>query len=366
MRMNELTSGGLSRRSFLKVAGGGAAAANVLPNFIPLQGGAGPDYASAGQQYEDGWDTYPSPPAKSWTREAPGTGAVLNVLGQAFNPPATPFERNPAWQEVNKRLNANVHFTVVPIGDYPAKLGTTMAGNDLPDLMLFPGGLNVNTMQALYPEGFGQPWQDFWRRGLKNTPPYNFIPLPPFPAHDGGTAQHYLGPGFIATNAIKQGSPERIKEVLRILDYLASPFGSEEDLLLQYGLPEVHYTLDGAGKLTLNDRSNADANYVNWKYMMQHPQVMYVPDVPGYAKAEYDAEHVLIPAGVDDPTFGLYSPTLGSKGATLTRTILDGFTDVIAGRRPIADYDQIVKDWQASGGDQMRKELQDALAAAAR
>jgi hypothetical protein len=39
---------------------------------------------------------------------------------------------------------------------------------------------------VLYPEGFGQPWQDFWRRGLQHNPPINFLPLPPFPAHDGG------------------------------------------------------------------------------------------------------------------------------------------------------------------------------------
>jgi putative aldouronate transport system substrate-binding protein len=219
---------------------------------------------------------------------------------------------------------------------------------------------------VLYPEGFGQPWQDFWRRGLRNTPAYNFMPLPPFPAHDGGKPQHFLGPGFIATNALKKASPERIKELLRIMDFLAAPFGSQEDLLLQYGLPGVHYALDQNGKLTLTERSNVDANYVNWKYIMQHPQVMYVPDIPGYAKAEYDAEHFLIPAGVPDPTWGLYSPTLGRQGVTLNRTMIDGITDIVAGRRPIGDYDQLVKDWQTGGGEQIRRELQDALASAAR
>jgi putative aldouronate transport system substrate-binding protein len=116
-----------------------AAGGSALPNYLPLQGGPKPDYASAGQQYEDGWDNYPSPPVKSWTKAPPGTGSTINVLGQAFNPPATPYDQNPAWQEVKKRLNANVQFTVVPIADYPAKLGTTMASDDLPDLMLFPG-----------------------------------------------------------------------------------------------------------------------------------------------------------------------------------------------------------------------------------
>jgi putative aldouronate transport system substrate-binding protein len=219
---------------------------------------------------------------------------------------------------------------------------------------------------ALYPEGFGQPWQDFWRRGLRNNPPYNFIPLPPFPAHDGGKPQHFLGAGFIATNALKKGTPDRIKELLRILDFLAAPFGTQEDLLLQYGLKDVHYTLDSAGKLALTDKSNADANYVNWKYMMQHPQVMYVPDIPGYAKAEYDAEHYLVPSGVTDPTYGLFSTTLGAKGATINRTMIDGITDIIAGRRPVEDMPQLVKDWQDTGGEQIRNELQDAIAAASK
>ena len=102
---------------------------------------------------------------------------------------------------------------------------------------------------VLYPEGFGQPWQDFWRRGLRNNPPHNLIPIPPFPAYDGGKPQHFLGPGFIAANALKKAEPDRVKELLRVLDFLASPFGSEEDLLLQYGVRDIHYTLDDAGKL---------------------------------------------------------------------------------------------------------------------
>ncbi|MBV9582615.1 MAG: extracellular solute-binding protein [Chloroflexi bacterium] len=533
-------------------AGGGAAAAapkssGALPSYMPLQNGPKPDYASAGQQYEDGWDNYPMPPIQAWTKDPPGLGSTITAFSNAYNPPSNPVDNNPAWQEVNRQLNANVNFTVVAPGDYPAKMGTIMAGDDLPDVMLFPGGLNViltggtgttnlpaflqskcadltqflagdaikdypylaaiptyawknsgsavnghlymlpiqryvpgtalfkNTTYydqeigagyvpkdaddlkrvyqqlnrpqenrwataayqntglhilfysalwgapnnwaldassgklvknfeapefkaavgyardlfasglyhpsslnyadinaarldfvagrfALYPEGFGQPWQDFWRRGLKNSPPYNFIPLPPFAAQQGGKPTHFLGPGFLSTNAFKKGSDDRIKELLRVFDYLASPFGSQEDLLLQYGIKDQDYTLDDSGKLTLNDRSNQDANYVNWKYLIQHPQVMYVPDIPGYAKAEYDAEHALVPAGISDPTLGYYSATLGSKGAVINRTMMDGITDIIAGRRPLDDYDGLVKDWASGGGDQIRKELSDAMA----
>ena len=33
--------------------------------------------ASAGQQYEDGWDNYPVNPIKSWTKAPPGEGSVV-------------------------------------------------------------------------------------------------------------------------------------------------------------------------------------------------------------------------------------------------------------------------------------------------
>src|SRR6478735_8562094 len=40
----------------------------VLPSYMPLQNGPKPDYASAGPQYEDGWDNYPMPPIQAWTK----------------------------------------------------------------------------------------------------------------------------------------------------------------------------------------------------------------------------------------------------------------------------------------------------------
>src|SRR6185312_4180488 len=47
----------------------------------------------------------------------------------------TPLDQNPAWQAVNKALNATVKYQIVTSADYPVKLGTVMAGNDLPDLL---------------------------------------------------------------------------------------------------------------------------------------------------------------------------------------------------------------------------------------
>jgi putative aldouronate transport system substrate-binding protein len=42
-------------------------------------------------------------------------------------------------------------------------------------------------------------------------------------------------------------------------------------------------------------------------------------------------------------------------------TFADGINDIIIGRRPMSDYDQLVNDWRSGGGDTIRKEYLDQL-----
>jgi hypothetical protein len=50
------------------------------------------------------------------------------------------------------------------------------------------------------------------------------------------------------------------------------------------------------------------------------------------------------------------------RGATLA--VAPAIQEIVAGRRPMSDYDGLVKDWRAGGGDQMRAEYEQAYAAA--
>jgi putative aldouronate transport system substrate-binding protein len=206
-------------------------------------------------------------------------------------------------------------------------------------------------------------WQDGWRQALQSPQPFNATMLPSFAAHDGGKPQHFVTGGHLWATAMKKASPDRIKELLRILNYLAAPFGSAEDQLLTFGLKDVDYTFDAQGNPTLTKDGNGDANYVPWKYTIQHPFVFFTPDLPNYAKTMYDAEHELMPIAVSDPTFGQVSATNFSKGFPLTQAIQDGITDIVVGRRPMSDYDGLVKDWQNNGGETIRKEYAESIAA---
>jgi putative aldouronate transport system substrate-binding protein len=163
-------------------------------------------------------------------------------------------------------------------------------------------------------------------------------------------------------NALKKNSPDKIQEILRIMNWLASPFGSQEDLLLTYGMKDQDYSLDPKGNPVPSKDGISRAGYVPWRYIAQHPWVYYQADLPGFAKLSYDMEHATIPSGIDDPTNGYYSPSQYAKGNQADMAWQDGVRDIIVGRRPMSDYDQLTKDWNTAAGDQIRKEYLDAIA----
>jgi putative aldouronate transport system substrate-binding protein len=511
----------------------------LLPTYQPAATRPAPDFPSAGPLYEDGYNNYPANPTRS-VAKTPGSGGSVTAFVQPLQPPPTPFDHNPAWQEVNRQLGAQFNFNMVPVADYRAKLTTLMAGTDLPDLINVFRGINgianlppflkaqcadlspylagdasknysnlaaiptfawrnsgsmvdghiymvpveryapgtlmlknariydaeiganyvpkdgddfkrvlqqlnrpsedryatgayqgvafnvdyyaavfgapnnwrvdssgqftrmwetaeykqatayardvvalgvyhpnsltntsikqgetdfVGGKIAVFISSFGNPWNDVWRQARSLPQPFDILFVPPFPGTSTSKIGHFYNVGFQSATALKKASADRVQELLRILDYLAAPFGSQEDLLLTAGVPGADYSLDSSGNPVLSERGNADAGQVPWKYVMQRPQVMYLPDIPNYARTLYDVEHTLIPLGVEDPSLGLYSPTGSASGVTADLAWYENLTDLIAGRRPMSDYDGLVLDWQKAAGNQVRTELMQAYAA---
>jgi putative aldouronate transport system substrate-binding protein len=217
---------------------------------------------------------------------------------------------------------------------------------------------------AVSPEGQGNSYVDFWQRGLQQNPPSRFGMIKPFAAQDAQKPITFLGSGFVSMNVLKKASPDRIKELLRIMNWLAAPFGSQEDLMLTYGIAGQDYNLDAKGNPKPTQDGVGRAGYVPWRYIAQHPWVYYQADLAGFAKASHEAEQLTLPIGVDDPTNGFYSNTVYAKGAIADMAWQDGIREVILGRSPLTDYDKLIKDWQTAAGDQVRKEYTDAITAA--
>jgi putative aldouronate transport system substrate-binding protein len=206
-------------------------------------------------------------------------------------------------------------------------------------------------------------WGDMQRQAGQARPPVEADLIAPF-AHDGGKPTTFVGNGFVGTTVLKQAAPDRIKELLRILDYLAAPFGTQEDMLLSYGLKGQDYDLDAANNPVPTRDGRNNAGSMPWPYIAQHPQVNYLSDVPGFTKALWDAQHVVIPGAVDDPTNGYYSPTLYGKGFAPTQALIDGLKQIVAGHDTFDNYDNLVKTWQTQTGEQIRREYSQAMASA--
>ncbi len=212
-------------------------------------------------------------------------------------------------------------------------------------------------------DGFQSASLTFWDNAPTLDPPAKPRIMTPFPAASGGKPTYWANSGVLGYSVLKQASPDRIKELLRILNWLAAPLGSQEYLLMAYGLKDVHWTPDDKGNPILNGRGKADA-LVPWRYITQGPVALYYTRDPQYAQIMQDAEKAMFPFVTSNPTDGYYSATNSSKYPGLLRDLNDKLNDIVVGRQPLTALDQAVRDFLDGGGNQIRAEFEQQIAAA--
>jgi len=157
------------------------------------------------------------------------------------------------------------------------------------------------------------------------------------------------------------GTPDRIKEVLGVLNFLAAPFGTQEMLLRADGVNDKDYTLDAKGNPQLTPKGMQDT-LVPWSPVVSAPEYFYYPTLPpDPINAVYQAEKTAFAIGVRTPIIGLYSKTNSDKGTQLTMKMNDGLNNIIYGRSPVTSLKQLVDDWRNGGGNDIRSEYEQAL-----
>jgi len=214
-------------------------------------------------------------------------------------------------------------------------------------------------------DGFQSASVTFWDAAPTLQPPAKPRIMTPFPAVDGAKPTYWASnpTGILGYSVLKQASPDRIKEMLRILNWLAAPMGSAEYLLMNYGVKDVHWTPDAKSNPILNDRGKADAT-VPFRYITQGPVALYYTKDPNYAQIMQDAEKAMYPFLSVNPTDGYYSPTYASKYPALQRDLSDKINEIVVGRQPLSSWDQVVREYRDNGGDQIRQEYEAEIAAA--
>ncbi|GAA4558285.1 extracellular solute-binding protein [Planotetraspora kaengkrachanensis] len=177
---------------------------------------------------------------------------------------------------------------------------------------------------------------------------------------DGGNAVHWTGGGAYAMTMIKKTTDKkRIDMFLRVLDYIAAPFGSRESFIMSYGVEGVDYEVkDGVAVLTTRGQREQDLGLA---YIAGGPQVLCDPQgAPGVDKLNHDWQQKVVPMLLDNPAAHLYSETFNSKGSALQQQMQDAVTAVFLGREPASGLTAAVQKWKTGGGDKMAKEYAEA------
>lgn len=159
--------------------------------------------------------------------------------------------------------------------------------------------------------------------------------------------------------------PDRLTEVLNVLDYLSAPYGSEESLFVGAGIEGRHYTFD-EHNIPVSTGEHAEELGVQYVAVVSgdnsyrgHPnQADWAESFS--AALEHMAAHseARVLEGLESS-----STTFVSKGAQLTQLWTDFERGVVSGRESVDDLDSFVSDYMSRGGEQMRTEYTEALGA---
>jgi putative aldouronate transport system substrate-binding protein len=205
-------------------------------------------------------------------------------------------------------------------------------------------------------------WPQYVTQYMKPNSPVELDGMLP-PKYDAG-AKPNLGrgvPSFSTTVLKKTDDKERVKLMLRIANYLAAPFGTQEYLINRYGKEGVDYNMkDGDPILTSKGEVEHTAEFYR---IADAPWPLYEPGHPDETKKEYAYQVKAVPMTVANPADALYSETWSRKRNSLTKLTDDALSDILQGRKDVSTWDETLDRWRKQGGDQVRKEYEEAFAA---
>lgn len=203
-----------------------------------------------------------------------------------------------------------------------------------------------------------------WSNYARSNPEFDtgVIRLPQW--EGGGAASNYLAQaGYGAYIAIKkQPSDERLHEALRIIDYIASPFGTQQYLDIAYGLEDQTFSFEDGEPTFLEDK--ASEALIGWPYVGAGSQnVLYVPGRRDLVERQHAYLTDVIPNGTVNASTGLYSETSQSRGATWGPRRSDLERSILLGEKPVSEWVDFAEEWRKDVGDEIAAELQESAAA---
>lgn len=204
----------------------------------------------------------------------------------------------------------------------------------------------------------------FLARIQQNQPDARVARLIP-PGHDGGEGVTYNGTGIFGFSAIPATitDGDRIRELLRILDWMSAPYGSEENTYKENGEEGVHFNFNEHGFPIRTPQMDKEEGQLTG-YMGGRMPVNVNPLQPEIGPLITDEQNAAYAIGLDNPVANLFSPTDVDEGGLLWQIVDDEISNFITGRGDMEAVDRAVQRWLDEGGSQIQQEYQEAYDAA--
>ncbi|MBX9395686.1 extracellular solute-binding protein [Streptomyces sp. TRM72054] len=205
--------------------------------------------------------------------------------------------------------------------------------------------------QSLIYNGNIADWWGSVSEQRTQNPDFDMAAFDIFGADGGDPSLWAVQPANIFTFVSKKASEQQIKDFLAIANFCASPYGTKEWMLTNYGVEGTDFEMkDG-----LPTKTEQGVNEVNAAFDLTGDPAPFVarPDFPDVTRGTVEWQQRM----------GAFTKKTSFFGLTITEpnrwtNLADDFEqledDVVRGRKKISDMQQAVSDWKSQGGDDLR------------
>jgi putative aldouronate transport system substrate-binding protein len=209
--------------------------------------------------------------------------------------------------------------------------------------------------QATFPDGPGSLLSTIRQK----TPQAVFGYLPVF-GWNGGLGLYHAPTG--TTNAFGlsrslEGNDKKIDLILKLMDFLAAPFGTKEQFFTDYGLEGIDYKIVDGGPSVTTTGTAQTAAILGLSQL--NPVTFTAGSSAESVRTYWEAQRSNLPIITTDAGAPLFSATWLSAGLGLLTNAANEALDVVLGRRPMSYLDTIVGDFMAGGGAQVKKDYEE-------
>ncbi|MER7169538.1 extracellular solute-binding protein [Micromonospora sp. NPDC000207] len=230
----------------------------------------------------------------------------------------------------------------------------TVASKGADEKQLFNGGRIL-----MFQDGPGA-WAGMQGEQSRVTPGFDMQPLPVFGV--GGRDPLLWGsdkPVFY-TFVRKDLAKERVEELLRVMNWCAAPFGSREYELREYGQEGKHFTRAPDGSPVPTDQFRKEfAGQFN-SLGGRAPIKVRSGDAPNYVQEYIDYHKKFLDRRETDLFAGIKLELPANWSKQLQPTD-DKIRDILRGRRPLSDMEQVRREFLSGGGEEGRAFHEKAL-----